>query len=61
MKQEDLAAAMMLEGIEMSSKILSRIETGVRYITDLELIAFAEVLNVSTAWLLHETEDSSRR
>ena len=36
---------------------ISRIETGQRYVTDLELIAFADVLQVSTAWLLGETFD----
>lgn len=37
---------------------ISRIETGQRYVTDLELIAFADVLQVSTAWLLGETHRS---
>ena len=32
-------------------------QSGQRYVTDLELIAFADVLQVSTAWLLGETID----
>lgn len=59
--QDDLIAKMSQEGIMLSKNIMSRIETGERYVTDLELIAFAKVLKVSTAWLLQETNDSERR
>ena len=38
--------------------MLSRIETGDRYVTDTELMAFSRVLKVSIAWLLGETSDS---
>lgn len=58
--QDELAAKLQLEGINISKNILSRIEMGNRYVTDLELIAFARVLNVSTSWLLGETNNPTK-
>lgn len=54
--QNDLMAKMQLKGIKISKNIMSRIELNERYVTDLELIAFSEILNVSTSWLLEETD-----
>ena len=59
--QDDLVARLYFEGVEMSKNMLSRIETGERYVTDLELITIAKVLKVSTAWLLEETDDPAVR
>ena len=50
--QEILAIKMQLENIEMSQKIISRIEKQERFVADYELIYFAKVLNVSITWLL---------
>ena len=55
--QDDLIARLDFHGVNMRKNTLSRIETGARYITDLELIAFSKVLNVSIPWLLEETQD----
>jgi len=55
--QDDLVAKLHFEEIFISNKILSLIELDKRYVTDVELVAFAKVLNVSTAWLLEETEN----
>lgn len=56
--QDDLIALMHTrEEIVLSKNILSRIENNERYVTDIELKAFARVLHVSTAWLLGETND----
>ena len=56
--QDDLIALMHTrEEIVLSKNILSRIENNERYVTDIELKAFASVLHVSTAWLLGETND----
>lgn len=60
LKQEELVAKMQLENIYISNKILSLIELNKRYITDVELVAFAKVLNVSTSWLLEETNNPER-
>ena len=58
--QDDLAARMQIEGYELTRNMISRIEIGERYVTDLELIAFSKVLNVSIAWLLEETNIPDR-
>ena len=55
--QDNLVAKLQIDGINISKNMLSRIEVGERYVTDLELIAFAKVLNVSVAWLLEETSN----
>lgn len=57
LNQDDLVARLQLAGINISRNTLSRIEVGDRYVTDLELFAFAQVLNVSAAWLLEETDN----
>jgi transcriptional regulator with XRE-family HTH domain len=59
--QDDLAARMQIEGrLSITKNMISRIELGERYVTDLELLSFAKVLNVSTAWLLEETSTPDR-
>ena len=56
--QDDLIAMLHTRhNIIFTKSGISRIENGERYVTDLELIAFADVLKVSTAWLLGETAD----
>lgn len=58
MTQDDLIALMHTkENIVLSKNILSRMETGDRYITDLELMAFSRVLGIPIAWFLGETDD----
>jgi hypothetical protein len=59
--QTDLIARMQIKGFNISKNIMSRIEHNERYVTDLELIAFAEVLNVSTSWLLGETDIPNKK
>jgi len=59
--QDNLVAKLQLAGLSISKNILSRIEVGDRYVTDLELITLSKVLNVSTAWLLEETNEPSRK
>ncbi len=54
--QDDLVAKLQVLEINISKNTLSRMELGDRYITDLELIAFANALGVTTAWLLEETD-----
>ena len=52
LSQEELAIKMQLENIEISQKVISRIEKQERFVTDYELMAFARVLNVNVYWLL---------
>ena len=55
--QEELAAKLQLAGLQLAGLQLgqmavSRIETGKRVVPDFELPILAEVLRVSTDWLL---------
>lgn len=52
LSQEALAAKMQLKNIEISQKVISRIEKQDRFVTDYELLAFSEVLKVDIYELL---------
>lgn len=52
--QRQLADKMQLEGIELDKNAIQRIESGQRFITDIELKAFAKVLHVACEDLLKE-------
>lgn len=45
--QQDLAEKLQLEGIDLTSKEISKIETNKRLVQDFELFAFAKIFNVS--------------
>ena len=47
MSQQDLAKKLQLEGIDLTSKEISKIETDNRLVQDFELFAFAKIFNVS--------------
>ena len=55
--QKDLAARMQVEGLNIVDVTISSIELGDRSVSDLELVTFAKVLNVTTSWLLEETDN----
>lgn len=52
LRQEDLAAQIQIEGVNMERDSISRIEIGTRFVSDFELKVFAKVLGVSALWLL---------
>lgn len=52
LSQEQLAAKMQLNNIEISQKVISRIEKQERFVTDYELLVFSKVLGVSIYDLL---------
>lgn len=52
LSQEELAAKMQLNNIEISQKVISRIEKQERFVTDYELLIFSQVLNVNIYDLL---------
>lgn len=52
LSQDALAAKMQLRNIEISQKVISRIEKQERFVTDCELLAFSEVLKVDIYELL---------
>ena len=54
--QRALADLMQLKGIDLDKNAIQRIECGKRFVTDIELKAFAQILNVTTDELLREEE-----
>lgn len=56
MKQVELLAKLQLAGIDLSVPALSLLEGQKRPVSDVELNALADVLNVSVNWLLGRNE-----
>ncbi len=52
MKQIELLTQLQLHGIEMSTPALSLLEGQKRPVSDIELNALADILDVSVDWLL---------
>lgn len=52
MSQRALADALQLEGIDIDKNAVQRIESGQRFVTDIELKAICKVLHVSCDQLL---------
>ena len=51
--QEQLAARLQLLGLEISQKVVSRIETGLRVVPDYEVRFLAQALDTTVLWLLN--------
>ena len=52
MKQKELLAQLQVRGVDLSASGLSKLEGQIRYVTDFELLALSEILNVPVHWLL---------
>lgn len=52
MSQRILAENLQLEGIDVDKNAIQRIESGERFVTDIELKALAKVFNISLDELL---------
>lgn len=52
LSQSELAARMQVNGVMIEREAISKIETMDRFVTDYELMMFAEVLGVSMEWLV---------
>lgn len=50
--QRELADKMQLAGIDIDKNAIQRIECGKRFVTDIEIVAFAKVFQVTFAELL---------
>lgn len=57
MRQVELLAKLQLAGIDMSVPALSLLEGQKRPVSDIELNALADILNVSVNWLLGRAEE----
>lgn len=51
--QRELADRMQLVGIDIDKNAIQRIECGKRFVTDIEIIAFSKVFNISFEELLN--------
>lgn len=52
--QRELADKMQLVGIDIDKNAIQRIECGKRFVTDIEIIAFTKVFNITFEQLLSE-------
>lgn len=52
LSQRDLAHKLQLAGYDIDKNVITRIETNKRYVTDIELKAFAEIFHVSYDYLI---------
>ena len=52
MKQKDLLTKLQIKGVDINASGLSKLEGQIRYVTDFELVALADVLGVSIDWLV---------
>ena len=50
--QRELADRMQLAGLDMDKNAIQRIEVGKRFVTDIEIIGLAKVLNTTVETLL---------
>ncbi len=50
--QRELADRMQLVGIDLDKNAIQRIECGKRFVTDIEVIAFAKIFNITLDELL---------
>lgn len=50
--QRELADRMQLVGIDIDKNAVQRIECGKRFVTDIEIVAFAKLFNISLDELL---------
>ena len=56
LSQRALADQMQLQGLDLDKNAIQRIEAGKRFVTDIELYAFAAFFKVTADVLLKETE-----
>ncbi|MBE6587146.1 MAG: helix-turn-helix transcriptional regulator [Ruminococcaceae bacterium] len=52
LSQENLAARLQTEGVNIERDSVSRIEIGTRFVADFELVVLCKVLSVSANYLL---------
>ena len=52
MKQKELLAHLQVNGVDMNASGLSKLEGQIRFVTDVELVALADILEVSVDYLL---------
>lgn len=58
LSQRDLANLLQLNGFDIDKNVITRIETNQRYVTDLEIQAFANIFHVSYDFLIDGVDAS---
>ena len=53
--QLDLAIRLQLQGLQIERATISKIETGYREVTDVEIVAIAKALGVTISWLFGDS------
>ena len=56
MKQKELLAQLQVRGVDMNASGLSKLEGQIRFVTDIELVALADILEVTVDYLLGRVE-----
>jgi len=54
--QTDLAARLQVHGIRFERVTISKIETGYREVSDIEIAAIAKALGVTVGWLFNQND-----
>ena len=49
---KELLAQLQVRGVDLNASGLSKLEGQIRFVTDFELLALSDILNVSVYWLL---------
>ena len=52
LSQQELAAKLQVEGVNIERDSISRIEKGTRFVADYELLILCKILNTTPAYLL---------
>lgn len=60
MSQRMLAEQLQLLGLDVDKNAIQRIECGKRFVTDIELVAFSKVFNVSCDELISVSDNSDK-
>ena len=55
--QRILADRLQLSGLDVDKNAIQRIECGKRFVTDIELLAFAKIFNITVNELLNKVSD----
>ncbi len=58
--QKDLVARLQVLGVMADQTIISKIESGQRPVSDIEVVALSKALKVSTEWLLKGELDGQK-
>ena len=59
-KQKELLAQLQVRGVDMNASGRSKLEGQIRYVTDIELLALADILEVSLDYLVGRIDEEDK-